>query len=69
MNLIKLYSGNNDSILALYANDTGFYVTETGAKWNKELIARAGVFSTAEAIAYTDDIASHCPLCYQAVNH
>ena len=67
MNLIKLYRGNNDSVMALYENCEGYFVTETGAGWDKTQIAKREAISQAEAVAYTDDIAQHCPLCYKAV--
>ena len=66
MELIKLYRGNNDSVMALYMDFHGFYVTETGSGWDNVKIASRQAISIDEAIAYTDDIAHHCPLCYQA---
>ncbi len=66
MNLIKRYTGKNNSELALHSDDDGYYVTETGAGWDKLIIARRSTLTVVEAIAYTDDIANHCPLCYKA---
>lgn len=68
MQLIKLYHGNDNSVMALYEDSEGYYVTETGAEWDKKIIATRRAISVKEAIAYTDDIASHCPLCYKAVD-
>ena len=64
MERVAEYHGRDSAVMQLYRSKAGWHLSETGAKWHREL------FGTKErtlqdALEYVQDIADHAPECYE----